>query len=218
MSFFLSELAAEFIARPQNQEVVEGEKAEFACSVSKDTYEVRWFVGDKEIQAGDKYAIISEGKRRALIVKSCSLKDEGDYVAHIGSIKASANLLVIGETCFPVGIFLQFCQNCVNFGLILYFITEKLRIITPIKDAEVKEGSEIVFNCETNTEGAKAKWLKNEETIFESSKYMISQRDNVFSLRIKDAQKGDEVSYTISLTNHRGEHAKCTASAKVAGT
>lgn len=100
----------------------------------------------------------------------------------------------------------------------MYFITEKLRIITPIKDAEVKEGSEIVFNCETNTEGAKAKWLKNEETIFESSKYMISQRDNVFSLRIKDAQKGDEVSYTISLTNHRGEHAKCTASAKVAGT
>lgn len=81
----------------------------------------------------------------------------------------------------------------------------------------MKEGSEIVFNCETNTEGAKAKWLKNEETIFESSKYMMSQRDNVFSLRIKDAQKTDEASYTISLTNQRAEQAKCTASAKVAG-
>lgn len=75
----------------------------------------------------------------------------------------------------------------------------------------------MVFNCETNVEGAKAKWLKNEETIFESSKYMISQRDNVFSLRIRDAQKADEASYTISLTNQRGEQAKCSASAKVAG-
>lgn len=99
----------------------------------------------------------------------------------------------------------------------LYFIAEKLRIITPIKDTEVKEGSEIVFNCETNVEGAKAKWLKNEDTIFESSKYIMIQRDNVFSLRIREAQKADEASYTINLTNHRGEHAKCSASAKVKG-
>lgn len=74
-----------------------------------------------------------------------------------------------------------------------------------------------MFNCETNAEGAKAKWLKNEETIFESSKYMMVQRDNVFSLRIRDAQKGDESNYTISLTNQRAEQAKSTASARVAG-
>lgn len=96
-------------------------------------------------------------------------------------------------------------------------IAEKLRIITPIKDVEVKEGSEIVFNCETNREGAKAKWLKNEESIFESSKYMMLQRDNVFSLRIRDAQKNDQASYTVSLINQRGEQAKSTASARVAG-
>lgn len=81
----------------------------------------------------------------------------------------------------------------------------------------MKEGSEIVFNCETNSEGAKAKWLKNEETIFESSKYMMAQRDNVFSLRIRDAQKADEASYTVSLTNQRAEQAKSTASARVTG-
>lgn len=74
-----------------------------------------------------------------------------------------------------------------------------------------------MFNCEANAEGAKAKWLKNEETIFETSKYMMAQRDNVFSLRIRDAQKADEASYTITLTNHRGEQAKSTASANVAG-
>lgn len=99
--FFCSEeLAAEFISRPQNQEVVEGEQAEFSCTVSKDTYEVKWFRGEREIQAGDKYTIISEGKRRALIVKKCDLKDEGGYVAHIGSVKAPADLCVIGKIFF----------------------------------------------------------------------------------------------------------------------
>lgn len=78
--------------------MVEGEKAEFACSVSKETFEVKWFRGDKELETGDKYTIVSEGKRRALIVKDCVLKDEGGYVAHIGSVKASADLSVIGKT------------------------------------------------------------------------------------------------------------------------
>lgn len=79
---------------------MEGEKAEFACSVSKDTYEVKWFRGDTEIEDGEKHTIISDGKRRALIVKNCDLKDEGGYVAHIGSVKASAELCVIGKM-FP---------------------------------------------------------------------------------------------------------------------
>ena len=74
-----------------------------------------------------------------------------------------------------------------------------------------------MFNCEVNSEGAKAKWLKNDETMFESGKFIMAQRDNVFSLRIKDAQKADVANYSIILTNQRGEQAKSAASAKVAG-
>lgn len=94
---------------------------------------------------------------------------------------------------------------------------EKLRIITPLKDTEAKEGQEVVLNCEVNQEGAKAKWLKNEETLFESSKYVMVQRDNVFSLRIRDAQKGDEANYSINLTNQRGEQAKSSGGLTVKG-
>lgn len=94
------ELAAEFIARPQNQEAIEGEKAEFVCSVSKENYEVKWFKGDKELTTDDKYEIVIDGKRRVLIVKNCELKDEGAFTAHIGSVKASADLLVIGKFFF----------------------------------------------------------------------------------------------------------------------
>ncbi len=68
-----------------------------------------------------------------------------------------------------------------------------------------------------NSEGAKAKWLKNNETMFESSKFVMVQRDNVFSLRIKAAENSDEASYTITLTNQRGEQAKCSANVNVLG-
>ncbi|MEQ2222441.1 hypothetical protein ILYODFUR_026475, partial [Ilyodon furcidens] len=176
----INELAAEFLSRPQNQEVVEGQKAEFTCSVSKETFSVKWVKDDKELESGDKYEMVSDGKRRTLIIKDCEPKDEGGYVVVIGETRAGADLTV----------------------------NEKLKVITPLKDSEVKEGHEIVLNCEVNIEGAKAKWLKNDETLFESGKYVMIQRDNVFSLRIKDAQKGDEANYSIILTNQRGEQAK----------
>lgn len=93
----LSELAAEFISRPQSQEAVEGEKAEFTCSVSKETYEVKWLRDGKELEAGDKYQMVSDGKRRTLVIKSCELQDEGGYVVMIGPTRASADLTVRGR-------------------------------------------------------------------------------------------------------------------------
>lgn len=97
MSPLVSELAAEFISRPQSQEVVEGEKAEFTCSVSKETYEVKWLKDNKELEAGDKYQMVSDGKKRTLFIKNCELKDEGGYVVMIGPTRASAGLTVRGK-------------------------------------------------------------------------------------------------------------------------
>lgn len=98
-----------------------------------------------------------------------------------------------------------------------FFLSEKMKIITPLKDTEATEGEEVVLNCEVNTDGAKAKWLQNGETLFESSKYVMVQRDNVFSLRIRAAQKGDEANFCISLTNQRGEQVQSSCSLTVKG-
>lgn len=97
------------------------------------------------------------------------------------------------------------------------FIAEKLRIITPLKDTKAGEGQEIVLNCEVNTEEAKAKWMKNDETIFDSSKFIMTQKYNVYSLRIKDAEKSDAATYTITLTNQRNESVKSSAMITVQG-
>lgn len=97
-SWFLLELAAEFISRPQNLEVLEGEKAEFVCSVSKEAFEVQWVKSDTVLESGDKYDITSDGKKRILVVKDAVPKeDEGVYAAMIGLSRAPAELTVIGK-------------------------------------------------------------------------------------------------------------------------
>uniref|UniRef100_A0A8C0EK92 Titin n=1 Tax=Bubo bubo TaxID=30461 RepID=A0A8C0EK92_BUBBB len=182
-----------FLTKPQNLEVLEGEKAEFFCSVSKEAITVQWLRGDTVLEAGDKYDIISDGKKRTLVVKDSILGDAGKYTVMVGEAKATARLTVIGK---------------------LYFINVQvhiLLIITPLKDQEVNEGQEIIFNCEVNKEGAKEKWYKNDEAIFDSAKYIIVQKDLVYTLRIRDAQLKDQATYTISLSNKRGEHAKSSA-------
>lgn len=89
---------------------MEGEKAEFTCSVSKETYEVKWLKDDKELEAGDKYQQVSDGKRRTLVIKNCELKDEGGYVVMIGTTRASADLTVLG-THHPQTLILSKAQD-----------------------------------------------------------------------------------------------------------
>lgn len=82
---------------------------------------------------------------------------------------------------------------------------------------KASEGQEIVLNCEVNTEEAKAKWMKNDETIFDSSKFIMTQKYNVYSLRIKDAEMSDAATYTVTLTNQRNECVKSCATITVQG-
>uniref|UniRef100_A0A3B3IF30 Titin n=1 Tax=Oryzias latipes TaxID=8090 RepID=A0A3B3IF30_ORYLA len=93
-----------FISRPQNQEVVEGQKAEFTCSVSKETYNVKWMKDNKELEEGEKYQMVSDGKRRSLVIKNCEPKDEGGYVVVIGATRANAGkpiVMAIPYTAYP---------------------------------------------------------------------------------------------------------------------
>lgn len=95
--------------------MVEGEKADFTCTVSKDTYDVKWLKGDKELEAGDKYQMVSDGKKRTLVIKNCELKDEGGYVVIIGVTRASADLRVLGKPPYKPSLKQTFLSQCQIF-------------------------------------------------------------------------------------------------------
>lgn len=80
--------------------MLEGEKAEFVCSVSKEAITVQWLRGDTVLEPGDKYDIISDGKKRALVIKETVLGDMGMYTVMVGEAKATAHLAVIGKLLF----------------------------------------------------------------------------------------------------------------------
>lgn len=80
--------------------MLEGDKAEFVCSVSKEAITVQWLRGDTVLEPGDKYDIISDGKKRTLVVKDSILRDAGKYTVMVGEAKATARLTVIGKFCF----------------------------------------------------------------------------------------------------------------------
>lgn len=188
--------------------------------MSKDGVDVQWLRGDTILEAGDRYDIFSDGKKRVLAIKESVLDDEGRYTVMLGDVKAKAQLKVIGKVFFSLymsmhAVIVWFSMQLTNDTLIPF--TEKLRIVIPLKDQTVKEGEELVFNCEVNTEGAKAKWYKNNEPIFDSAKYIMVHKDLLYSLRIRDAHLNDQAVYTVTLTNQRGEHVKSSANLTVLG-
>lgn len=139
----------------------------------------------------------------------------GTYVVMVGAARAAAHLTVIGKFLLRIDLFAVLVPRHATKSYWLF--PEKLKIIVPLKDTTVKEQQEVVFNCEVNTEGAKAKWFRNEEAIFDSSKYIILQKDLVYTLRIRDARLDDQANYNVSLTNHRGENVKSAANLIVEG-
>lgn len=76
---------------------MEGHRAEFTCTVSKETFSVKWMKDGNELESGDKYELVSDGKKRSLVIKVSELKDEGGYVVVIGETRASADLTVSGK-------------------------------------------------------------------------------------------------------------------------
>lgn len=153
-------------------------------------------------------------------MKDATLQDMGTYVVMVGAARAAAHLTVIGKCVFASRVHshsLSTTSVLLHTILSCWLLSEKLRIIVPLKDTHVKEQQEVVFNCEVNTEGAKAKWFRNEEAIFDSSKYIILQKDLVYTLRIRDARLDDQANYNVSLTNHRGENVKSAANLIVEG-
>ena len=82
----------------QGKNVVEDETAVFDLGVEEDDAPVKWFKDGKEIiPDGKRIQIVSEGKKRKLIIKNCKLEDAGMITAKTTGDERSAPLGVKRE-------------------------------------------------------------------------------------------------------------------------
>uniref|UniRef100_A0A3B3HA44 Uncharacterized protein n=1 Tax=Oryzias latipes TaxID=8090 RepID=A0A3B3HA44_ORYLA len=182
-----------FISRPQNQEVVEGQKAEFTCSVSKETYNVKWMKDNKELEEGEKYQMVSDGKRRSLVIKNCEPKDEGGYVVVIGATRASADLTVQGKPRLIKD--LDILLDLVFFSLAYFYIIKFLQWTH-------NAGKPIVMAIPyTAYPKAEAEWLYNNQSLPTDSIYTSA---DCTEYRLKDPKKSDEGRYKVLIKNKHG--------------
>ncbi|NWI24750.1 OBSL1 protein, partial [Sula dactylatra] len=133
---------------PRDLGVPETGVASFECELSRPSAEVKWFKDGQELRPGPNCRIYSAGRRRVLQLSCCELADAGIYTCDAGDCQASATLHV------------QERQVC---------------IVQDLQDAQVREGDNAVFTCETSHGDVKGEWFRDGEKIKVSSTVKIRQ-------------------------------------------
>ncbi|NXT90810.1 OBSL1 protein, partial [Anhinga rufa] len=133
---------------PRDLGVPETGVASFECELSRPSAEVKWFKDGQELRPGPNCRIYSAGRRRVLQLSRCELADAGIYTCDAGDCQASATLHV------------QERQVC---------------IVQDLQDAQVREGDNAVFTCETSHGDVKGEWFRDGEKIKVSSTVKIRQ-------------------------------------------
>ena len=70
-----------FVRKPRNQNVLEGNSAEFSCIIiAVSTPVISWFHGSDEIKQSTKHMKKYNRDSYTLEVKRCSMEDKGEYI------------------------------------------------------------------------------------------------------------------------------------------
>lgn len=76
--------------------VFEKDEAKFECEVSREPKSFRWLKGTQEITPDERFEIISDGTKHALIIKSVAFEDEAKYMFEAEDKRTSAKLIIEG--------------------------------------------------------------------------------------------------------------------------
>ncbi|CAL1540886.1 unnamed protein product, partial [Lymnaea stagnalis] len=163
----------EFMRKMEDVEAVEREKATLECDVSDPEADVIWLREGKELKPGGKYEFVKEGLKRKLVVKNCSIKDDGKYTCQVLDQTTTAEL----------------------------FVSPDVKFMKKLADKTCKEKETISLECKaTNPHKHPFQWLLNGQPIkTDSPKYEVSQKGEIFKLTVKDVDIGDSGEYTIQI-------------------
>lgn len=99
-SSLISELPLIFITPLSDVKVFEKDEAKFECEVSREPKSCRWLKGTQEITSDERFEIISDGTKHALIIKSVAFEDEAKYVFEAEDKTTSGKLIIEGLSDF----------------------------------------------------------------------------------------------------------------------
>jgi len=177
----ISEFQHAFTSQLKGKQVVEDETAVFELGVEEDDAPVKWFKDGVEIVPdGKRIQIISEGKKRKLVIKNCKLEDSGMISAKTTGDEVSAPLEVKHHNGFKKG--MRDFKQCV-------------------------EREPIIFNVELKDPNAPADFFINGEPVDTSDGRIEVKNlgDGKHQLIIHNAKMGDAGTVSCKTPSNKGD-------------
>ncbi|XP_023820747.1 obscurin isoform X15 [Oryzias latipes] len=171
----------------QTVTTVQGEDAVFTCEVTQAGSSVKWAKDGKAIKVSQKYEISQQDTVRKLIIRSVSSKDCGEYSCEVVGGATTKAKLEIKE---PIH-----------------------KFVKALEDSQADEKSSVTLKCETAQTPSTVTWLKGHTELKAGSRYVMSQKEGVITLTIKDLEEKDTDIYTCDVGTAKSM-AKVTVKAK----
>ncbi|XP_053218731.1 myosin-binding protein C, fast-type isoform X1 [Podarcis raffonei] len=197
---------ADLIVEDKQLEVLQGiadltvkaaEQAVFKCEVSDEKVTGKWYKNGVEVRPSKRITISHKGRFHKLVIDDVRPEDEGDYTfvpdGYALSLSAKLNFLEIKIEYVPKQeppkIHLD-CSGKTNENTLVVVAGNKLRLDVSI----------------TGEPAPVATWMRGTEVFAEKEgRVRIEERNELSSFVIESAERSDEGSYTIKVTNPVGE-------------
>ena len=186
-SLTVLESPVDFTEEMDNLEVEEKTQAEFKCTLSRATAQVKWFKGRRLLKPGKKYEMIEDGPHRILRIPKVEFADEKDYSCACDDALVTAKLVVQPRN---------------------------ILMVANLKDVSVSEGETAIFECELSHSEVEAIWYRDGNRIIKSAQVQMETDGNIARLTIKNTSEDEDNNSEIQC---RAEDALSSAMLMVKG-
>ncbi|CAC5373142.1 TTN [Mytilus coruscus] len=156
-----------FKRRLKDMKSVEGSHTIFECETEKDNSAVEWFKDDVKMTGNTAKIETEEGQIFKLTIKHTRVEDRGIYRIEKNGIRSEATLEV-------KALFKQL-----------------------LKTEHILEGSDTVFECETEKESGVVKWFNGNVRITDNTENMETAEGYIYKLTIKHASVQNSGTYRV---------------------
>ncbi|XP_069588927.1 obscurin-like protein 1 [Ranitomeya imitator] len=145
-----------------NERCLSGEELVLSCELSREDVLVRWYKDGERLEENERIRLLSDGKRRRLVILCAHTQDSGEFVCDAGDDSIFYNVAVTDP---PV------------------------KIVNTSDDVEHKRlsGERVILSCEVSRENAKVCWYKNGVEVEESEDLVLESDGKHRRLIIQNA-------------------------------